>query len=190
MRKKFRSGSAKRDEGVADPADAWNTLRICYDGPADARRGSASTGRETHDAQSCGMEAQTKRLETVTSLVLTHAGFKIYNFARCVPAWVVGVRSAGPPPPMTALRCLVDFVYAHHDQGRSAHRYSWRWDARACSSGRAHCRVKLVTVVKHAEEKTGKPEKPLRQRNLASPTTNNSRRTVTDRYQQPVLASH
>ena len=107
MRKKFGSGSANRDEGAADPDDAWNTLRICYDGPADARRGSASTGRETHDAQSWGMEAQTKRLETVTSLVLTHAGFKIYNFARCVPAWVVGVRSAGPPPPMTALRCLL-----------------------------------------------------------------------------------
>ena len=77
MRKKFRSGSAKRDEGAADPADAWKTLRIYCDGPADARRGSARTGRETHDAQSWGMEAQTKRLETVTSLLLTHAGFTI-----------------------------------------------------------------------------------------------------------------
>ena len=103
MRKKFRSGSANRDEGAADPADAWNTLRICYDGPADARRGSASIGRETHDAQSWGLdEAQTKRLGTVTSLVLRHAGFKVY-ILHGVPAWVVGVRSAGPPPPVTAL---------------------------------------------------------------------------------------
>ena len=136
---------------------------------ADPLRASASFGRDGDDPRSLGCMHKRNAWGENTSLISPHLDSILLlglRRARCV---VVEPRTRAHPPHFGDPRSARAGAPGRDDKGRSAHRYSWRRGARACSSGRARCRVKLVPVVKYSE-KTGKPEKALWQWDLCRPS--------------------